>query len=49
MMVLQRVAEPEAAGTPPVVRHYELAGEGWRQTAERLVEDLEHGSTRWPG
>ena len=34
---------------PPVVRHHKLAGEGWRQTAERLVEYLEHRSTRWPG
>lgn len=49
MTVRQRVAEPEAAGTPPVVRHHKLAGEGWRQTAERLVEYLEHRSTRWPG
>jgi hypothetical protein len=28
-----------------VVRHRELAGEGWRQTAERLVEYLERRST----
>ena len=40
MSVYQRVAEPDAAGTPPVVRHHELAGEGWRQTAERLVAYL---------
>lgn len=40
MTVHQRVAEPEAAGIPAVVRHHELAGVGWRQTAERLVEYL---------
>jgi uncharacterized protein YndB with AHSA1/START domain len=49
MTVHQRVAEPEAAGTPPVVRHRELAGEGWRQTLERLVEHLEQRSASWPG
>ena len=49
MTVRQRVAEPEAAGLPSVLRHRELAGEGWRQTAERLVEYLEQRSTRWPG
>lgn len=49
MTVHQRVSEPEAAGTPSVVRHRELAGEGWRQTAERLVEYLERRSTGWPG
>jgi len=49
MTVHQRVAESEVAGTPPVVRHRELAGEGWRQTAERLVEYLEPRSTPWPG
>jgi uncharacterized protein YndB with AHSA1/START domain len=49
MTVHQRVAEPEAAGTPSVVRHRELAGEGWRQTAERLVEYLEQRSKSWPG
>ena len=49
MTVHQRVAEAEHAGTPPVVRHRELAGEGWRQTAERLVEYLERrSSTSWP-
>jgi hypothetical protein len=32
-----------------VVRHRELAGEGWRQTAERLAEYLERRSTSWPG
>jgi len=47
--VHQRFAEPEAAGTPSVVRHRELAGEGWRQTAERLAEYLERRSTSWPG
>lgn len=49
MTVHQRVAEPEMAGVPPVVRHRELAGEGWRQSAERLAEYLEHRSTSWPG
>jgi uncharacterized protein YndB with AHSA1/START domain len=49
MTVHQRVAEPEAAGLPPVVRHRELAGEGWRQSAARLAEYLEHRSTSWPG
>lgn len=49
MTVRQRVAEPEAAGLPPVVRHRELAGEGWRQTAERLVAYLEQRRTSWPG
>jgi hypothetical protein len=48
-MTGQRVAEPESAGIPSVVRHPKLAGEGWRQTAERLVEDLERRSTEWPG
>jgi DNA-binding transcriptional ArsR family regulator len=27
----------------------ELAGEGWRQSAERLAEYLEHRRTSWPG
>ena len=49
MTVHQRVAEPEAAGLPAVVRHRELAGEGWRQSAERLAEYLEARSTSWPG
>jgi uncharacterized protein YndB with AHSA1/START domain len=49
MTVHQRVSEPGAAGTPPVVRHRELADEGWRQTAERLVEFLERRSASWPG
>jgi uncharacterized protein YndB with AHSA1/START domain len=49
MTVRQRVAEPEAAGLPPVVRHRELAGVGWRQTAERLVAYLEERSRSWPG
>ncbi|MGH7272673.1 MAG: SRPBCC family protein [Polyangiaceae bacterium] len=40
MSVHQRVAESEAAGTPAVVRHHKLAGVGWRQAAERLVEYL---------
>jgi uncharacterized protein YndB with AHSA1/START domain len=49
MTVHQRVAEREVAGAPPVVRHRELAGEGWRQSAERLAEYLEQRSTSWPG
>ena len=49
MTVHQRVAEPEAADAPPVARHRELAGEGWRQSAERLARHLEHRSTSWPG
>jgi uncharacterized protein YndB with AHSA1/START domain len=53
MTVHQRVAEPEAAGIPAVVRHRKLAGEGWRQTAERLTaylaEVLEQRSASWPG
>jgi uncharacterized protein YndB with AHSA1/START domain len=40
MTVHQRVAEPEAAGLPAVLRHRELAGVGWRQTAARLVDYL---------
>jgi uncharacterized protein YndB with AHSA1/START domain len=40
MTVHQRVAEPEAASIPAVLRHRELAGVGWRQTADRLVEYL---------
>jgi hypothetical protein len=43
------VAEPEHAGTPSVLRHRELAGEGWRQTAERLAEYLEERSASWRG
>lgn len=41
MTVHQRVAEPEAAATPGVVRHRKLAAIGWSQTAERLVAYLE--------
>ncbi|HEY5946451.1 MAG TPA: SRPBCC domain-containing protein [Kofleriaceae bacterium] len=48
MTVRQHVAESEAAGTPAVVRHGELAREGWRQTAERLVAYLEQRSKTWP-
>lgn len=40
MTVYQRVAEPEAANLPAVVRHHELVGVGWGQTVERLVEYL---------
>lgn len=48
MIVHQRVAEPEAAGVPAVVRHRKLAGEGWRQTAERLLAHLEQRRQSWP-
>jgi uncharacterized protein YndB with AHSA1/START domain len=48
MAVRQRVAEPEHAGAPAVARHRELAGEGWRQTVERLVAYLAQRSTSWP-
>ena len=44
MTVRQRVAEAEFAGTPPVLRHRELASVGWRETAERLIEYLERRS-----
>lgn len=47
MTVHQRVAEPEAACLPPVARHRELAGVGWRQTAARLVEYLAQRSASW--
>ena len=46
MTVHQRIAPPDAAGIPAVVRHRKLAGEGWRQTAERLVAYLEQ-RTPW--
>ncbi|HVV50343.1 MAG TPA: SRPBCC domain-containing protein [Polyangia bacterium] len=49
MTVRQRVAETEAAEIPPVVRHRHLAGEGWRQSAERLAEYLARRSPSWPG
>lgn len=45
MIVRQRVAEVAVAGEPAVVRHKRLAGEGWRQTAERLIEFLEQRRT----
>lgn len=48
MTVRQRVAEAEHAGAPAVVRHRELAGVGWRQTVERLMEHLERRSASWP-
>ena len=38
--VRQHVAEREAEAHPAVARHRELAGVGWRQTAERLVDYL---------
>ena len=47
MTVHQRVAEPEAAGLPAIARHRELAGVGWRQTAERLVDHLAQRSASW--
>ncbi len=46
MTVAQRVAEPELAHSPPVVRHRKLAAIGWNQTAERLVAYLER-RTSW--
>jgi uncharacterized protein YndB with AHSA1/START domain len=46
MTVAQRVAEPELAGSPPIVRHQKLAAIGWRQTVERLVAHLERRK-RW--
>jgi uncharacterized protein YndB with AHSA1/START domain len=49
MTVHHRVLEAEAAGAPAVVRHRELAGVGWSQTAARLVEYLEQRSAGWPG
>jgi uncharacterized protein YndB with AHSA1/START domain len=47
MIVHQRVAEAEHAGKPAVVRHRNMAGEGWRQTVARLTEYLERRSTSW--
>jgi uncharacterized protein YndB with AHSA1/START domain len=49
MILRQRVAESAAAGAPAVVRNRELAGEGWRQTLERLIPFLEERSKSWPG
>jgi uncharacterized protein YndB with AHSA1/START domain len=46
MTVAQRVAEPELAGSPPIVRQGKLAAIGWNQTAERLVAYLER-RTAW--
>lgn len=46
MLVAQRVAEPELADSPPIRKHRELAGIGWRQTAARLASYLE-GSASW--
>jgi hypothetical protein len=48
MTVHHRVAEPDAANIPSVVRHRELAGVGWQQTVARLVEYLQQKSTQWP-
>jgi hypothetical protein len=47
MTVRQHVAEREAENLPAVRRHRELAGVGWRQTAERLVAFLERGDRKW--
>lgn len=41
MTVAQRVAEPELADSPPILRHRKLAAIGWSQTAERLITYLE--------
>ena len=46
MTVAQRVAEPELADSPPIVRHRKLAAIGWSQTAKRLVAYLER-RTSW--
>ena len=46
MTVAQRVAEPELAGSPPIVRHHKLAVIGWSQTVKRLVAYLER-RTPW--
>lgn len=48
MAVYYRVADPDAINHPSVVRHRELAGMGWQQTAARLVEYLQQKSTQWP-
>ena len=44
MTVAQRVAEPELANSPAIVRHGKLAAIGWSQTAKRLVAYLERAS-----
>src|SRR5215471_17960538 len=44
MTVHHRVAEPDAANIPSVVRHRELAGVGWQQTVARLAEYLQQKS-----
>lgn len=41
MIVAQRVAEPELADSPAIVKHRKLAAIGWTQTSERLVAYLE--------
>ena len=46
MTVAQRVAEPELAGSAPIVRHQKLAVIGWSQTALRLIAYLER-RTAW--
>jgi len=46
MTVAQRVAEPELADSPAIVRHRKLAAIGWSQAAARLVAYLER-RTPW--
>lgn len=48
MTVRQHVAERELATHPAVLRHRELAGVGWQQTAERLIKFLEERKATWP-
>lgn len=36
--------QPAAASLPSTKRHRDVAGQGWRETAERLVEFLEQRS-----
>lgn len=49
MLVHQHVADREMARHPAVLRHRELAGVGWGQTAERLVAFLAERSATWGG
>jgi uncharacterized protein YndB with AHSA1/START domain len=44
MIVRQRVLESEVAELPVIKRHRDLAGEGWRQSAERLAAHLQQRS-----
>jgi uncharacterized protein YndB with AHSA1/START domain len=41
MIVRQHVLESALAGLPSTKRHHDMAGDGWRETAERLVAYLE--------